>query len=55
MNDYEFMMLWECGEPTEEEVIEGFQKLIDNGKAWQLQGMYGRTASELIKLGLCHA
>jgi len=25
MNDYEFMMLWECGEPTEEECMEELQ------------------------------
>lgn len=49
-----FIMKWECGEPSEEEVIKGFQALIDDGMAWRLQGMYGRQAQGLINAGLCH-
>lgn len=40
---------------TEEEYVEAFQFLIDNGQAWQLQGFYGRAAQHLIEEGLCAA
>lgn len=45
---------YENGELDEQEVIELFQRLIDNGMAWQLQGHYGRTAAALIEAGVCH-
>ena len=49
------IIAWESGEmDTKEEVIEFFQELIDNGMAWTLQGIYGRTAKALIEAGYCH-
>ena len=48
-----FVMAYEDGGLSEEEIVEGFQHLIDNGTVWQLQGMYGRTAADLIEQGLC--
>ena len=48
-----FVMAFENGELDEEEVAAGFQHLIDSGMVWQLQGMYGRTAADLIEQGLC--
>lgn len=44
---------YESGEMSEEDMIVFFQKLIDNGMAWTLQGHYGRTATALIEQGLC--
>ena len=46
------MIQWENGEMTEEEVISLFQELVDNGMAWTLQGIYGKTANDLIGTGL---
>lgn len=53
MTRIDFIMAFEDGNVTEEELIEGFQELIDSGVAWQLQGVYGRTAMSLIEAGLC--
>lgn len=47
-----FIMAFEGGELTEEALIDGFQHLVDNGHAWSLQGVYGRTAAALIQRGL---
>jgi hypothetical protein len=48
------IMAWEDGSLSEESTVEFFQELIDDGTAWQLQGMYGRMAASLIESGLCH-
>ncbi len=48
-----FVMAFEDGSLPEDEVVAGFQHLIDNGTVWQLQGTYGRTAANLIRQGLC--
>ena len=54
MGTVDFIIAYEAGELEESEIIEGFQKLIDSGLAWQLQGSYGRMAAALIEAGLCH-
>ena len=46
-------MAFEGGEISDEELVKGFQNLIDSGMAWTLQGSYGRTATALIEQGLC--
>lgn len=49
----DFIMDYEMGQLDDEAIIAGFQKLIDNGMAWTLQGHYGRTAHALIEAGHC--
>lgn len=50
----DFLMRYEEGEVTEDEMLEGFQYLVNSGLAWQLQGSYGREAQRLINQGLIH-
>lgn len=51
----EWLMAFEDGELSDEQVIEGFQAMINTGLVWRLQGSYGRMADALIKAGHCHA
>lgn len=53
MDTLSFIMAYESGACSPEEIIEGFQKLIDSGLAWSLQGSYGRMAAALIESGEC--
>ena len=41
------------GVDHEHALIQAWQYLIDTGTVWGLQGMYGRTAKELIESGYC--
>lgn len=43
---------FEDGELSDDEAIELFAELIKSGLAWSLQGSYGRTARDLIAMGL---
>lgn len=52
MPNIDDILRYESGVLDDEEVIEFFAGLIKSGVVWQLQGSYGRTASELIRLGL---
>jgi hypothetical protein len=49
------IMQYESGLLPRAEAIELFQRLINNGMAFQLQGNYGRTAMKLLDRGLCKA
>jgi hypothetical protein len=49
-----FIMQYEQGDLTDDQVVNGFQHLVDSGVVWQLQGHYGRTAHALINEGLVH-
>lgn len=44
--------LWD-EDASEEDVITGYQHLIDTGMAWRLEGHVGRTAMQLIEDGQC--
>lgn len=45
------IMAWEGGEMSGDETLEFFSKLVKNGQAWKLQGVYGRTAKSFIDSG----
>jgi hypothetical protein len=53
MHEIDDIIAYESGELQEEEVIALFQRLINSGLVWRLQGHYGRTARALIEAGLC--
>lgn len=44
----------ENGSLDEDEYVAAMQRLIDSGIVWQLQGSYGRAATDLIYKGACH-
>ena len=48
----DLMMAWEDGTLSDEDTLTLFQRLVNNGMAWRLQGVYGRTASAFLERGL---
>lgn len=51
---FEEILSYEAGELSDEETLIFFQKLVDSGLAWTLQGSYGRMAKNLQDQGLIH-
>ena len=47
------IIAYEQGDLSDDDTIALFQRLIDSGLAWQLQGSYGRMAARFIEGGLC--
>lgn len=54
MPNIDDIIAFENGEMDEDRFVAFFQDGIDRGWVWQLQGFYGRTASQLIDAGLCN-
>jgi hypothetical protein len=53
MEHLEDIVKWEEGTLSEQDTVNLFQKLINEGHAWRLQGFYGAMATTLIDEGLC--
>lgn len=51
-NLVDLIMAYEGGDMTKEDMLDFFQYLVTSGRAWTLQGSYGRTAAALIDQGL---
>jgi hypothetical protein len=51
MPNVDDIVAWEDGTLTAEGEARFFQELVDTGAAWELQGMYGRRAVQLIASG----
>ena len=47
------IIAYEQGRLENEDIISLFQRLIDSGLCWTLQGSYGRMAMSLIEAGEC--
>ena len=50
-NLVDYIMQYEAEELRGEQVLKLFSYLIKTGKAWSLQGVYGRMAGALIERG----
>lgn len=49
-----FFLTWNDPE-SDEEALAFWQKLVDTGYAWQLEGWFGRQAASMIEEGLIEA
>lgn len=49
------IIAYESGVQDVDDTLVLFQHLVDTGKAWELQGSYGRQAMRFINAGLIEA
>ena len=54
MKHLDFIIAYEKGNASDQEIVDGFQAMIDDGTVWKLQGVYGRLAHHLIAMDHCH-
>lgn len=54
MDRVDKIIAFEQGQLNDDEIIDLFQEMIDDGSVWSLQGTYGRAATSLINNGYCH-
>lgn len=54
-NEIDYIIAYEQGELRGDKVLKLFSYLIKTGKAWNLQGSYGRMAGNLIDRGYISA
>jgi len=54
-NEVDYIIAYEQGELKGQDVLRLFSHLIKTGKAWSLQGSYGRQAQNLIDRGYLSA
>lgn len=52
MDELDAIIAYEQGELSDDETLILFQRLVNSGLCWQLQGHYGRTATQLLASGL---
>ena len=53
MDRVDKIIAFEQGRLDDEEIIDLFQEMINDGSVWSLQGVYGRAAQSLICNGYC--
>jgi hypothetical protein len=46
------VMDWEQGTMSPEREKRFFQKMVNDGSVWHLQGVYGRRAADLLNAGI---
>jgi len=54
-NEVDYIISYEAGELRGDKVLELFSHLVKTGRAWSLQGCYGRMAGALIDRGYLSA
>ena len=52
MTEIDDIMAFEGGEMSEKDMIKMFQRMVNTGAVWKLQGSYGRQAQSLLEAGL---
>ena len=51
IDELSYIIAYESGDLRGNKVLQLFSSLIKTGKAWSLQGSYGRMAQNLIERG----